>query len=310
MNVTKLSLLIAGCVLSQGTWATNGEKGSVENVKNKGYLLTEWDAAHDSSFIPYKENYLLLLSNSSSPNHAPTSPNPSNQVPFSYPLKNDEVKFQLSAKSSALCFGQNNSVWLAYTQQSYWQVFDTAHSRPFRESNYEPEVIFSLRYAAEDSLLKFANLGLVHQSNGQSLPRSRSWNRVYLQAGFEKNWGEHTLIVEPRIWSRFGKNGANDDNPDITQYLGYGEVNLRYISPSQWNASALVKARSLQLGINIRTFNHIQFYAQYFTGYGESLIDYNQKHNSIGFGISLPMDFLENKPSSNAAHSGVGNVGQ
>lgn len=293
MNVTKLSLLIAGCVFSQGTWATNCEKGTAENtgtIERKGYLLTEWNAAHNSSFIPYKENY-LLFSNSSNPNHAPTSPNPSNQVPFSYPLKNDEVKFQLSGKSSLCRFDQNNSVWLAYTQQSYWQFFDTAHSRPFRESNYEPELIFSHRYAADDSLLKFANLGFVHQSNGQSLPRSRSWNRVYVQAGFEKKDGRHTWIIEPRIWSRFGKSGANDDNPDITQYLGYGEVNLRYINDlSKFSASALIRARSLQLGLSmpVKFFDHFQFYVQYFTGYGESLIDYNQKHSSIGFGISLP----------------------
>ena len=34
---------------------------------------------------------------------------------------------------------------------------------------------------------KLLNLGLVHQSNGRSLPQSRGWSRLYAQGGWE--WG-------------------------------------------------------------------------------------------------------------------------
>ena len=287
MKKIQSSLLLVAALLSQGAWAGDC---ATQAEKNSGMLLAEWDSALPYSLMSYKESY-LLLSNSSNPNHAPSSPNPSNQAPFTYPLQKDEAKFQLSAKSNVFCFNPHNTVWLAYTQQSYWQVLDSAHSRPFRENNYEPEIIFSHRYAAGDSSLKVLNLGLVHQSNGQSLPRSRSWNRVYVQAGWESK--DHTWIVEPRIWARVDKSGPNDDNLDITRYLGFGEVNVRYLSgPSKWSASALVRAHSVQLGLNmpIEDFKHFQFYMQYFTGYGESLIDYNQRHNRLGFGVSLMLD--------------------
>jgi phospholipase A1 len=220
-------------------------------------------------------------------------------VPFSA-LQNNELKFQFSFKGRLIKWGNENSIWLAYSQQSFWQFFDTQNSRPFRESNYEPEVIWSHQYSHSDrggiyQNLRMINAAIVHQSNGQSNPRSRSWNRVYLQAGFEKECENgDQIIVQPKIWARMfqEKDPTQNDNPDITHYLGYGEVQFRYLNYDagelDYQFSALAKTRSLQFDLDKHVSGDFRLHLQYFTGYGESLIEYNHKNTTWGVGLSLP----------------------
>ncbi len=256
-------------------------------------LADEW-APSDSPLNVYKQNYFLFYSHLSQPNNAPTSPNPQNQVPFSYALQNKEMKYQLSVKSHML--GEDRStLWFAYTQLSFWQFYDQAHSNPFRETNYEPEIIYSYRpenLSRGSTSLSFLNGGLVHQSNGQSLPRSRGWNRIYAQAGIETELSTNQrLDVLVRYWKRLGGGGVDDDNPDIVNYLGHGDLELRYYyGPGM--LSAIKKARSIQLDLGLSLLpvgiENANFHIQYFNGYGESLIDYNQGHTTLGVGISMP----------------------
>ena len=68
------------------------------------------------------------------------------------------------------------------------------------------------------------NIGLVHRSNGRQEPLSRSWNRIYAQFGFE--CGGFGFIVRP--WYRIQEDWTVDNNPDITTYLGHGEIVATY----------------------------------------------------------------------------------
>jgi phospholipase A1 len=248
----------------------------------------------------YKQTYFLFYSHSSNPNDAPTSPNPQNQVPFTYPLDNKEMKFQISIKAHMIG-EERHTLWFGYTQLSFWQVYDTDQSGPFRESNHEPELIYSYR---PESLslgsgvnVKFLNSGTVHQSNGQVLPRSRSWNRLYVQAGLERDFGDYgKLALLPRAWRRLGGGTTDDDNPDIGHYLGYGDVEARYYIGAGV-LSAIAKRHSLQLDLAMPApsffgmkLHNTDVHLQVFDGYGESLIDYNQRHSTFGLGISLPFE--------------------
>jgi phospholipase A1 len=261
-------------------------------------IAEEW-APSDEPIRVYKQNYFLIFSHSSQPNNAPTSPNPDNQVPYTYALDKNEIKLQISLKAHLL--GENrHALWFGYTQLSLWQAYDREHSSPFRENDYEPELIYSYRpenLALAGVTASFLNAGLVHQSNGQSIPKSRSWNRFYIQAGLELDFGDNgKLALLPRWWKRLGENPIDDDNPDILRYLGHGEFEARYYY-NQSVLSAIARIHSLQLdwalpaprmlGVLIQNAN---FHLQYFNGNGESLIDYNQRHHTFGFGISMPFE--------------------
>lgn len=138
------------------------------------------------------------------------------------------------------------------------------------------------------------NFGVVHQSNGREDPMSRSWNRLYLQAGWELN-DQLTLLVRP-AW-RVPESRRKDDNPDIEKYLGYGDMALRWDDPARgWAASILLRNNlradnkgfiQLDLQRQISQDRNINFHILASSGYGASLLDYNVHQNTLGFGISL-----------------------
>jgi phospholipase A1/A2 len=274
-----------------------------EEIANagKGSLLDgRWELAQDSKLgtfeiRSYKPVYLLPAFWTSDVNETPTSPNPDNTVTTPADLMNVEVKFQLSFKTKLAenLIGQNGDLWAAYTQSSRFQLYNASESRPFRETDYEPELMLAFRTAY--GLLgwkgRLAAVGVVHQSNGQSDPWSRSWNRLVLTLGLDReNWA---LVLRP--WFRFHGDADNDDNPDIEDYMGRGDVMLAY----QRNRHEVVlTARhslrggdrshgSLKLDWSFPISSLLRGQLEIFSGYGESLIDYNHKATYIGVGIAL-----------------------
>ncbi|MEJ8819616.1 phospholipase A [Lacibacter sp. H407] len=232
---------------------------------------------------------------SSNPNERPFSETPGYTLPFRVDYNNYEAKFQLSFKTKLAqgIFGKTGDLWIAYTQKSHWQLYNSKLSRPFRETNYEPEVI--LNFATNFKLLGLNTrmLGIIfnHQSNGRALPLSRSWNRVILMAGFEKN----NFSIYLRPWFRIPDD--DDENPEIVNYIGRYEMNVIY----NWKKLQLALTNSHPLTFKQSNINRgrIQFDAvypllwnmkghlQYSVGYGETMIDYNHNQTTFGLGISL-----------------------
>ena len=53
------------------------------------------------------------------------------------------------------------------------------------------------------------------------------------------------------------------------------------------NLTANKHSASFQLGWLFPLNENINFYAEYFNGYGESLIDYNYRNETFGLGITI-----------------------
>jgi phospholipase A1 len=139
--------------------------------------------------------------------------------------------------------------------------------------------------------MRMSGVSLTHVSNGRNIPLSRSWNRVIGQVGFDRpGW---SIVARP--WWRIQEDPSSDDNPDIQDFMGRGEVLVTHnwgeheIS-AQLRHSLRGGARShgsLELNWAFPIHGELKGYLQYFSGYGESLIDYNHSANYVGIGVSL-----------------------
>ncbi|MCB2019201.1 MAG: phospholipase A, partial [Burkholderiaceae bacterium] len=282
----------ASAPAGDGTSTQQAATPEKDTTLSKVWELDAADKQAPFRLLTYKANYLLPARYSTSPNTLPHSPNPNNTVTTPLDLDSTEAKFQLSVRLKAAdnLFGDNGALWFGYTQQSNWQVYNASQSRPFRETDYEPEAILSFRTDADvlGWRWRLLNFGFVHQSNGRSDPLSRSWNRVYAQFGLER--GDFTLLVQP--WYRLPESASNDDNPDIQDYMGSGELRLIYANAghalsAQARYSFSGNAGGLKLEWAFPLIDQLKGYLQITSGYGESLIDYNHKQNTIGLGLLL-----------------------
>lgn len=233
---------------------------------------------------PHKQNYVLLGSFNDRPNYEIYN------IPESE-FDRWEMKFQLSFKIPVIegVLGTDADLYAAYTNLSFWQAYNSNISSPFRETNHEPEMFLLVPndwslFGWRNSMMQF---GFVHQSNGQGGYLSRSWNRLYANFMFEK--GRFLLGFRP--WHRISE--SEDDNPDITDYMGHYELRGIYKHKDQ---TFSLMARNLlendghetvELDWSFPLYKRWRGYIQYFNGYGESLIDYNFRTERLGFGLLL-----------------------
>ncbi|SFZ97599.1 Phospholipase A1 precursor,; Outer membrane phospholipase A [hydrothermal vent metagenome] len=259
----------------------------------------------------YKTNYIMPLSYAKDKPRRISANSANKNETYN---ENTEVEFQFSLKKelSYNLFGFNEYVYAAYTQKVWWQLYD--ESGPFRETNYMPELYVTVptSQTIDDMIdLKIVTFGFIHESNGQEGYRSRSWNRLYVSG----LWQWDNLFVSARAWYRLEEDkksdefyegkltfeealseSSGDDNPDILDYMGYGDLNIAYLYERHKfnlmlrnnfdfddNKYAVEFAYSYPLFGSDNTY----VYAKVFTGYGESLIDYDVDVTKVSFGLSF-----------------------
>ncbi|KAF0191137.1 MAG: phospholipase A1 [Gammaproteobacteria bacterium] len=250
--------------------------------------IVKEQAAFQNRFalMPHKPSYILPLSYASKVNQAPFED-------LGGDAEHLEVKFQISLKLPLMrnLFGNNGHLSFGYTQVSFWQAYNSQVSSPFRETDHEPELMLSFfnDYRLFGVRNRIITLGLVHQSNGQLGARSRSWSRVYANFLFERSRWAFSL----RPWYRIPESVEDDDNPDIDQYLGHGEVIAAYrlgehvLDLMLRNNLDSPNRGAISVGWSFPINERVNGFVQYFNGYGESLIDYNTSISRIGLGIML-----------------------
>ncbi len=252
---------------------------------------TEWNPY---VITAHKQNYILPFTYMHDPNDAPYLAAGENT------LKHQEAKMQISFKvplteRDLLVLG--DSFYFGFTLQSYWQVYNQDSSAPFRETNYQPEFFYTMPLGVtRDGHGAALRLGMEHQSNGETDPLSRSWNRVYTQFFY----AHENYLISLRPWYRLPEDpkddpqdASGDDNPDIDDYMGYFELQA-VLERRKYEYSLLLRNNlrsdnrgAVELGVSFPLWGRVRGFAQYFNGYGESLIDYNYRGQRVGIGVLL-----------------------
>lgn len=235
------------------------------------------------NFYAYEPLYFLF---GTDPNNAKF------QISFKYRFVDDDSEF-------AQEHPWLSSFYVAYTQTSFWDL--ESESAPFRDTNFKPEVFYQfndvrLPSFSDDVYFDF-RFGYQHESNGQDGDDSRSLNIGYFEPAFHWNITDrYRLSVAPRVWTYVGGRAGNEDIRDfrgrssltatITQKDGFQLETYLRGNPGTGNGSLQL---DLSYPISALSFLNLDFYAygQFFTGYGESLLDYNRKDTRFRLGLGI-----------------------
>ena len=179
-------------------------------------------------------------------------------------------------------------IYFGYTQTTLWDLGEP--SAPFYDTSYRPSLFYRHEQLAvwkKGRAWLWGQVGVEHESNGQGGEDSRSLNTIYVQPVLEldRAIGSAHLSVEPRLWAYVGD---LSENPDIAEYRGYGRLRLAVTGRAEWQVAATGQIGtsgkgSIQIDLTypmdrilLRTFD-AYLYAQYFNGWSESLLSYDQR---------------------------------
>lgn len=270
------------------------EVAKTESILDERTESTEEAIANPFSISQHRRNYLLPITYVSTPGTDIIQDLNDENV------DNTEAKYQISVKLPLYVKGNDASgLYLGFSVKSFWQIYNSDVSKPFRATDYEPELFYTWNNELSIAGLKFnqLQLGFNHQSNGQSNERSRSWNRLYASALIS----DESSFYYVKAWYRIPEDEKEtpsspkgDDNPDITRFLG--NIELGYGTTwGQFNITGLVRNNlrtsnnkgSVEVNVTYPLSENYDLLLQYFKGYGDSLIDYNRHQQRIGLGVQL-----------------------
>jgi len=208
---------------------------------------------------------------------------------------NSDVKFQLSISQrltkSKLPF--DSYLFIQYTQKAFWDVF--RESLPMRDLNFNPGIGLGHLIIRHNKYIGKAYLMLEHESNGKDSIDSRSWNKITFSWALvlNDNWETQFKTWIPII--------DGENNKDILKYNGIFQFAVNYRTCNKrLQIGALITQRKAWFGFNTQLelsykFNKREnqfFFIQYYNGYGENLLEYNQYKNMLRVGFVIkPQDF-------------------
>jgi len=187
----------------------------------------------------------------------------------------------------------------SYTQLSLWQI-DKA-SAPFYDSNYKPEFFYSNEDIKLIHLPGVSELGLQtgfgHDSNGRGGAASRGVNMLFLRPIFDFGDPEKFhFYVAPKAYVYVG---PITDNPDIAKFRGYCDLRavvgwrqgleLSFLGRigSDYNRGSVMFDLTYPIRDLLNRNLDLYIDAQYFNGYGETLLTYNQRTQAFRMGFAL-----------------------
>jgi len=258
-------------------WQNKMDTGKIDFRKASYFPVTEKEILElfdkQASFSMYKDNYFVTGI-------------PVNKQISKYTA---DAKFQISIRQrltkTVLPF--NSFLMLTYTQKSFWDIYEK--SAPFADNNYNPGLMLA-KPLVQDNLLKgLVNIAFEHESNGKDTVESRSWNYFVVSGVYFFN---AYFSAQAKVWEGW----LGKENNDLFKYRGYGLIALNYRSLNDkfW-ASFIINPRSnfkdfntqIELNFKLNPKMNQYLFIQWYNGYGESLLEYNQYASMVRLGICI-----------------------
>ena len=212
-----------------------------------------------------------------------------------------EAKFQLSLRTKIAqdVLLPGGDLWLAFTQQAMWQICNGEDSKPFRNTDYEPEAIFVRADLAKLRTCRSAGNGATRSSVSRT-SRTASPTRCRA-AGTASTWAPASSAAtggsRRATNRRINEDLATDNNPDLRQLPRPRRVPAELELGAAHRLAAYrttlrnVKYGALEFEWTYPIYhdqpNGLRWYVQAFRGYGETLTDYNFRQTSIGAGVTF-----------------------
>lgn len=228
----------------------------------------------------YKDNYFIV---GTSTIHTPSQ-------------TNSDVKFQISLgiRLTNNTLPLNTYLFLMYTQKAFWNVFE--ESMPMHDINFNPGIGLARPFFIDNRYVGKLTFLLEHESNGKDGTQSRSWNKVSLSGSALINeW----LMVHAKFWIPI-VDGEN--NRDILRYSGIWQSGFVAHTPNKKLSLGVTLVKRAGWNLNFNTIvdfiwrvsdkTNLNLLLQYYNGYGENMIDYNQFHSRLRLGIVFRPSFF------------------
>lgn len=204
---------------------------------------------------------------------------------------NSDAKFQISLWhrlfNSFLPY--NMHIFLTYSQKSFWDIY--RNSAPFSDNNYNPTVGAGYSFIQNNKAIGMLLFQVEHESNGRDSTASRSWNRFTFTGIRHIN---KNLSLQAKVWIPFL---IASENRDILSYNGIGHIAGTYRNNSDriWCSLLVIKRGGWNFNANFQIEaawkifprDNQYLFLQYYNGYGEGLLKYNEFRHFLRLGIVI-----------------------
>lgn len=228
------------------------------------------------AFGIYKDNYLISGTNFSG---------------GKIDKNNSDIKFQVSLWHRLFnsISPLNIYMFITYSQKSFWDIY--RRSAPFSDNNYNPGIGVGHNFIQNNKIVGLALFQVEHESNGRDSIASRSWNKFTLTGirRINKNFS-----LQAKIWVPFL---VAKENRNILNYNGIGHIATTYVSDNArlWCSFLVTKRGGWNFNANFQIEaawklfprDNQYLFLQFYNGYGESLLKYNEFKHSLRLGIVI-----------------------
>lgn len=204
---------------------------------------------------------------------------------------NSDVKFQISLRHRLYrkLLPYQIYIYLTYSQKSFWNIYQK--SAPFADNNYNPSIGFGRNFIRNRRIEGIGFVQFEHESNGRDSIQSRSWNRLSFTGIYIP---DRNFTFQAKAWIAMM---VAKQNKHLTRYAGIGHLAGTYTNDEgrlccsavmtkrggwNWNANW-----SLSVAYRLFKADNQYLYLQFYNGYGESMIEYNQFHRYVRIGFVI-----------------------